>query len=61
MAEVTMKQLLEAGVRFLALLGGGLPALFGVLALSAALAWVSVVWVAAMYRYGFSQVQNGVR
>jgi len=59
-AVVRVAQILETGARFLTILGDGWPALLGSLALSAALAWLSVLWVAAMYRYGFRQVQNGV-
>ena len=59
-AVIRVGQILDAGIRYLAILGDGWPALLGVLALSAALAWVSVVWAAAMYRYSFSQFQNGV-
>ena len=54
-------KLIGSGARYLAILGDGWPALFGALALSAALAWVSVLWFAAMYRYAFGQIQNGVR
>jgi hypothetical protein len=54
-------KLVASGVRYLAILGDGWPALVGALALSTALAWVSVLWVAAMYRYAFGQIQNGVR
>jgi anti-sigma factor RsiW len=54
-------KLIGSGARYLAILGDGWPALVGALALSAALAWVSVLWVAAMYRYAFGQIQNGVR
>ncbi len=59
-AVIRVGQFLNAGVRYLAILGDGRPALLGALALSAALAWISVVWVAAMYRYSFSRIQNGV-
>jgi len=59
-AVIRVGQILDVGIRYLAILGDGWPALLGVLALSAALAWVSVVWAAAMYRYSFSQFQNGV-
>jgi hypothetical protein len=54
-------KLIGSGARYLAILGDGWPAFISVLALSAALAWVSVLWVAAMYRYAFGQIQNGVR
>ena len=54
-------KLIGSGARYLAILGDGWPAFVGALALSAALAWVSVLWVAAMYRYAFGQIQNGVR
>ena len=54
-------QAIEAGIRYLSILGDGWPALIGALALSAALAWVIVVWAAGMYRYALGQVQNGVR
>ena len=54
-------KLIGSGARYLAILGDGWPALFGALALSAALAWVSVLWFAAMYRYAFGQIRNGVR
>jgi hypothetical protein len=57
---IRVGQFLDAGVRYLAIFGDGWPALLGALALSAALAWISVVWVAAMYRYSFSRIQNGV-
>lgn len=57
---VRVGQILETGVHFLTILGNGWPALLVALALSAALAWLSVLWAAAMYRYGFKQVQNGV-
>jgi len=57
---VRVGQILEAGARFMTILGDGWPALLGSLGLSAALAWLSVLWVAAMYRYGIRQVQNGV-
>ena len=53
-------QTLGTGVSYLNILGDGWPALVSVLALSAALAWVSILWVAAMYRYAFGQFQNGV-
>ncbi len=59
-AVIRVGQFLDAGVRYLSILGDGWPALLGALALSAALAWLSVVWVAAMYRYSFSRIQNGV-
>jgi len=57
---IRVGQFLDAGVRYLSILGDGWPALLGALALSTALAWLSVVWVAAMYRYSFSRIQNGV-
>ena len=57
---IRVGQILETGARFLTILGDGWPALLGALALSAALAWLSVLWAAAMYRYGFSRIQNGV-
>ena len=60
-AAVRAWQAIEAGVRYLSILGDGWPAMLGALALSAALAWVIVLWVAVMYRYAFGQVQNGVR
>lgn len=53
-------QTLGTGVSYLSILGDGWPAFVSVLALSAALAWMSVVWAAAMYRYSFSRIQNGV-
>jgi len=53
-------KLIGSGARYLAILGDGWPAFIGALALSAALAWVSVLWIAAMYRYAFGQIQNGV-
>ncbi len=59
-AVIRVGQFLDAGVRYLAIFGDGWPALLGALALSAALVWISVVWVAAMYRYSFSRIQNGV-
>ncbi|MFQ5922998.1 MAG: hypothetical protein ACE5M4_09150 [Anaerolineales bacterium] len=59
-AVIRVGQILETGAHFLTILGNGWPALFSVLALSATLAWLSVLWAAAMYRYGFSRVQNGV-
>ncbi len=58
---IQVGQTLGTSVRYLSILGDGWPALVSVLALSAALAWVSVVWAAAMYRYAFGQIQNGVR
>jgi hypothetical protein len=58
---IRVGQTLGTGVRYLSILGDGWPALVGVLALSAALAWVSILWAAAMYRYGFSRIQNGAR
>ena len=57
---IRVGQILETGARFLTIIGDGWPALLGALGLSAALAWLSVLWAAAMYRYGFKQVQNGV-
>ena len=57
---IRVGKFLDAGVRYVSILGDGWPALLGALALSAALAWLSVVWVAAMYRYSFSRIQNGV-
>ena len=57
---IQVGQTLGTSVRYLSILGDGWPALVSVLALSAALAWVSVVWAAAMYRYAFGQIQNGV-
>ena len=57
---IRVGQFLDAGVRYLSILGDGWPALLGAIALSAALAWICVVWVAAMYRYSFSRIQNGV-
>ncbi len=59
-AVIRVGQILGTGARFLAILGDGWPVLLGALALSAALAWLSVLWAAAMVRYGFSRVQNGV-
>ncbi len=59
-AVIWVSKFLDTGVRFLAILGDGWPALLGALALSAALAWLSAVWAAAMYRYSFSRIQNGV-
>lgn len=60
-AAIRIGQMLGTGARYLTILGDGWPALIGILSLSASLAWLSVVWAAAMYRYGFSRVQNGVR
>ncbi len=57
---IQVGQTLGTSVRYLGILGDGWPALVSALALSAALAWVSVLWVAAMYRYAFGQIQNGV-
>ncbi len=59
-AVIRVGQILETGARFLTILGDGWPALLGALALSAGLAWLSVLWAAAMVRYGFGRVQNGV-
>ena len=59
-AVIRVGQILETGARFLTILGDGWPAILGAWALSAALAWLSVLWAAAMYRYGFGQIQNGV-
>ncbi|MFQ5943774.1 MAG: hypothetical protein ACE5JF_09490 [Anaerolineales bacterium] len=59
-AAIRIGQILEAGARYLTILGDGWPALIGALALSAAVAWLSVLWAAAMYRYAFNQIQNGV-
>ena len=59
-AVIRVGQSLDAGVRYLTILGDGWPAFLGALALSATVAWMSVLWVAAMYRYGVSRIQNGV-
>ena len=59
-AVIRVGQILGTGARFLIIMGDGWPALLAALGLSAALAWLSVLWVAAMYRYGFSRIQNGV-
>lgn len=57
---IRVGQTLGTSVRYLSILGDGWPAFISVLALSAALAWVSILWIAAMYRYAFGQIQNGV-
>jgi len=59
-AVIRIGQIVETGARFLTIMGNGWPALLGALALGAAVAWLSALWVAAMVRYGFSRVQNGV-
>ncbi|GMR11363.1 MAG: hypothetical protein BMS9Abin28_2194 [Anaerolineae bacterium] len=59
-AVIRIGQILETGARFLTIIGNGWPAFLGALALGAAVAWLSVLWVAAMIRYGFGRVQNGV-
>lgn len=59
-AAIRAGQLIQAGIRLLALLGDGIPAIVIGLGLSAALAWVSMFWIAAIYRYGYGSVPNGV-
>ena len=59
-AVIRAGQLFQAGIRLLALLGDGIPAIVIGLGLSAALAWVSMLWIGAIYRYGYGSVPNGM-
>lgn len=57
---IRASQVIEAGVRFLTLFEGRLPIFVGGLLVSAALAWLSLLWIAAIYRLTFTNVPNGV-
>ena len=42
-------------------IGGGLPAVFGGVAIALTLGWVSAVWFAALYRFSFANLPNGAQ
>ncbi len=58
-AGLSARSMLEGSFLFLRDIGGGLPAVFGGLAIALTIGWVSVVWFAALYRYSFANLPNG--
>jgi len=58
-AGLSARGTLEASYLFLSEIGGGLPAVFGGLAIALTIGWVSVVWFAALYRFSFANLPNG--
>jgi len=57
---INARNAIEAAVQLLSAFGGGLPVLVGGVALAVALGWLSVLWLASMYRYAFVNLSNGV-
>ncbi|MGH2618990.1 MAG: hypothetical protein ACRDHG_00270 [Anaerolineales bacterium] len=58
-AGLSAQGTLEGSYLFLRAIGGGLPAVFGGLAVALTIGWVSAVWFAALYRYSFANLPNG--
>ncbi|HLF36461.1 MAG TPA: hypothetical protein VI520_00855 [Anaerolineales bacterium] len=58
-AGLSARGTLEGSYLFLREIGGGLPAVFGGLAVALTIGWVSAVWFAALYRYSFANLPNG--
>lgn len=59
-AAVNSRNALVAAVQLLGVIGRGLPALIGGVALAVTLGWLSVLWLASIYRYAFLNLSNGV-
>ena len=58
-AGLSARGTLEGSYLFLRDIGGGLPAVFGGLAVALTIGWVSAVWFAALYRFSFANLPNG--
>jgi hypothetical protein len=58
-AGLSARGTLEGSYLFLREIGGGLPAVFGGLAVALTIGWVSALWFAALYRYSFANLPNG--
>ena len=58
-AGLSARGTLEGSYLFLSEIGGGLPALFGGLAIALTIGWASAVWFAALYRFSFANLPNG--
>lgn len=58
---ITIQRQISSGVQIAGALIDGLPLAAGVLLLSVTLAWLSVLWFATLYRYGFQNLSNGER
>lgn len=58
-AGLDARRTLEGSYLFLREIGGGLPAVFGGLAVALTIGWVTVAWFAAIYRFSFANLPNG--
>lgn len=58
---IRLSRILEAGIHFVAVLIDGLPAIVGGVVLSLTLAWLSLLWIASLYRFAFQNHPNGGR